>query len=274
MNKGDAMVKMIALAMVCIILHTGVYANESHYTSIKESECTTIEATDMGSVQRCQQFQTIDVQAVEQDLRQSLTLVRDGKRYPLEFWKTVSSAPSVLGAVVEWRSPSGKPYRLIGMITRLNVSEDIEDLSATTSYLVVSKVTDEEICVVGKIPPTVEQNRQARLLVDSAVALPCVEPQNADTLAGEWVETVSKDTALYQGFRLYANGMATSINMAKLRYRSWSAEGDRLTLSAQSINNGKTFTHTSIYRFSLCRDDTLCLEELNSGQTFQYKRLK
>ena len=64
---------------------------------------------------------------------------------------------------------------LKGMIVRLEVSNNEENLEATTSFLVVSKITSDEICVIGKILPQDKQNEVARKMLDNSENLPCLK---------------------------------------------------------------------------------------------------
>ena len=63
-----------------------------------------------------------------------------------------------------------KPFALI---VRLNVSEDVEDTSKTTSYLIVSKITKDFACVTDVVKPSKDQNVQARKLADSSSQRAC-----------------------------------------------------------------------------------------------------
>ena len=67
-------------------------------------------------------------------------------------------------------------------------------------------------------------------------------------LEGTWVEPVPGMENMDHGFRLEANGKASSVNMATLRYETWKQEGDRLILTGESIGNGTTvpFSDTAL----------------------------
>ena len=51
---------------------------------------------------------------------------------------------------------------------------------------------------------------------------------NDVTIEGSWVESVPGISNLKQGFTLEANGSASSINMATLKYEKWKKEGNLL----------------------------------------------
>ena len=146
---------------------------ESAYTSIKFEECSTLSSDEMGGSFKCQNYHDINVEISEGDLRQSITLIRNKKRYPLELWSSVSPAFSSLGDKIEWRFDKKNKQRPIAMINRFT-TETGERSEKKTSYLVVSKITDNEICVVGKILPQKNQNILARKMANKAKKMPCL----------------------------------------------------------------------------------------------------
>jgi len=147
----------------------------SSYTSIDEKDCLTLDSDDLGSIQECESFSDIRVKVVEGDIRQSIILTRNSKEYILNFQSTVSPSFSTLASKIEWRHESGNMKSLKGMIVRLEVSNNEENLEATTSFLVVSKITSDEICVIGKILPQDKQNEVARKMLDNSENLPCLK---------------------------------------------------------------------------------------------------
>ena len=172
--------KTLGGALCCVLMAgSPLYAAgkyDSSYTSIRSGDCQTINMDVEGgsSVQNCASFRNIGVQVLEGDLRQSLTLVMNGREYPLNFWTHITHGFSVLGNLVEWRHVKGQPDQLAGMIVRLTASEGL-NAEKTTSYLVVTKVTSGEVCVLGKVPPHVRenQNAKARAIAEQANQLPC-----------------------------------------------------------------------------------------------------
>ena len=149
----------------------------SFYTSIEQKDCITLDSDDLGSIQECEPFNNINVKVVEGDIRQSISLTRDEKEYELEFWSTVSSGFSTLGSKIEWRHEISNPKKSIGMIVRLDVNDDPDDLDHVSSYLVVSKITLENICVVGKVFPQEHQNEVARKMLEESKELPCLKKE-------------------------------------------------------------------------------------------------
>ncbi len=147
----------------------------SSYTSIDEKDCMTLDSDDLGSIQECEPFGDIGVRVVEGDIRQSITLTRQNREYILNFQSIVGTGLSTLGTQIEWRHEKGKSENVKGMIVRLDVNEDPEDLDKITSYLVVSKITPKDICIVGKILPQSNQNELARAMLDVKEELPCLK---------------------------------------------------------------------------------------------------
>jgi hypothetical protein len=154
--------------------------NTSSYTSIAQKDCITLDSDNMGSVQECESFLDIGVKVIESDIRQSIILTRNEKKYDLAFGLVISPAFSSLGLNVEWRHETGKPKNLKGMIVRFEVSDDYENLDKVSSYLLVSKLSNDKICVVAKISPQKEQNEIAREILDSTEDLGCLKELKED----------------------------------------------------------------------------------------------
>lgn len=179
------MFKKSALLIVTLFsASTSLYAAgfDSSYSSIAENDCKTVKSDDYGSTQHCKGFAGMSVIVTDFDARQDLIIQQQqkkgGKRdFPLALAETVSSAFSSLGDKIEWRHKRGKPKELVGMIVRFNVAENPNKPDKNTSYLVVSKVLDDQVCVVGKISPQKGnvQNKQARAMADKAATLPCLD---------------------------------------------------------------------------------------------------
>ncbi len=146
----------------------------SSYTSIEQKDCITLDSDNMGSVQECESFTNIGVKVIEGDMRQSIILRRNKKEYDLAFSSIVSPTFSSLGLQIEWRHEIGKPENVKGMIVRLE-SSDNENLDRTSSYLIVSKITSSEMCVIAKVVPQHNQNVIARAVLDTKLERPCLK---------------------------------------------------------------------------------------------------
>jgi len=171
--------------MVQILSTTFLNADEikekkltSSYTSIAEKDCITLDSDDLGSIQECEPFFNIRVKVIEGDIRQSITLIRANKEYDLSFSSTITSAFSSLGSKIEWLYEVDKPDNLKGMIVRLNANEDMENTEHLTTFLVVSKITLDKICVIGKILPQENQNQVAKAMLENVNELPCLKDRN------------------------------------------------------------------------------------------------
>ena len=186
MNKRITFITML----ISIIFSSLSYAEElnnkkyiSSYTSIDEKDCMTLDSDDLGSIQECEAFEDIGVKVVEGDIRQSIILRYQNREYILNFQSIINTGFSTLGSKVEWRHEKGNPKNLKGMIVRLEVNENLEDLDKTTSYLIVSKIVPNDICIVAKIFPQPKQNEFAKAILDSQEELPCLKDTNSSDKA-------------------------------------------------------------------------------------------
>lgn len=146
---------------------------KSVYTSLSDSACKTIESNpdDGGSyLGECPGAGKFKLQLLEGDLRQSVNVIfPKGKKSELNIWHTFGGFSSV-GQKAEWRIKNGIP---IALIIRFNVSENPEDSTKITSYLIVSKITKTAACITDVVPPGKTQNAKARKLADASSAKPC-----------------------------------------------------------------------------------------------------
>lgn len=169
---------------------------DSHYSSIAENDCQTLKSDDQSSTQHCASFAGLSVMVSDFDARQDIIFQQEegGKRFPLNLSQTVSSAFSALGEKIEWRHKKGQKSALAGIIVRFNVSENVDKPDKTTSYLVVSKATADEICVVGKVPPQTgnKQNQLARSMAEKASTMPCIQPASATSPSKSATKTNDK----------------------------------------------------------------------------------
>ncbi len=171
----------VLMLMSSILLCSALYATaetyESRYTPLSTSKCITLHQEHESIRQECPGFASYQLHVIESDLRQSITLIKQGKEYPLQFWSTVSPQFSTLGTKAEWRFiVNNKILSPIALISRLNVVTG-EEADETTSWLVVSKITAEQVCVVAKVRPQRDgsQNQKARDIADKSGELPCLK---------------------------------------------------------------------------------------------------
>lgn len=164
------------ITIFALIGSFGIIGNaqiKSIYTSLDTKFCKTIEQTseDAGWYRgECRGVGKYKLEVTEGDLRQSIGLIMPSKEViPLNF-NNVSSAFSSVAEKAEWRVKGTTP---IALIVRFNASENPDDTSKTTSYLIVSKITAKEACIVDVIKPSKSQNVMARQSADNASTKPC-----------------------------------------------------------------------------------------------------
>jgi hypothetical protein len=181
-----------------LLLSTFCYANntfESSYTSITAQDCTLQDSNPVleYASQNCKSFSDeIDVKVIEEEARQTVEFSRGSQDYPLNLQPLGFSK---LGPKIEWRYKKGRPNNIVGMIVRLNVSEQAGGIGKVTSYLIVSKVTPSEICVIGKIPPLSggQQNKQARLIAERSAQMPCLDAIDKSSIKTKKIITPRQD---------------------------------------------------------------------------------
>lgn len=149
---------------------------ESIYTSTKASACKPTPESEDGSYRGiCPGVGGYTLELMEGDLRQSINVIDPKKKkHELDLWTSVSSGFSSIGEKVEWRvTRSGKTVTPKALIVRFNASENPEDSTKITSYLVVIAIAKTYACITEVIPPSANQNVKAREAADSKLAAPC-----------------------------------------------------------------------------------------------------
>lgn len=155
-------------------------SNNSVYTSLEAKRCRTIKSSDAeaGDYEaRCRGAAGYSLLVTEGDLRQNITVVTPkGAKHSLDLWQVVSGGFSTVGPRAEWRMAklNGK-LTPVALIIRYNANEDPEQSTKVTSYLAVSKITADEICVTDKISPGPKANAAARRAADAAATKPCLK---------------------------------------------------------------------------------------------------
>ena len=167
----------LALTALYILVLTASAAPPvtSVYSSL--SGCKKVKTGRDHSVQACRGVGGYNLQLEYDDARESITVIGpDKKAHPLNLWQVISTGFSSVGQKVEWRvtTKNGKQVPL-ALIVRFNASENPEDSSKTTSYLVVAKITPQGICVTDKIAPGATANQEARNAADAAAHKPCLQ---------------------------------------------------------------------------------------------------
>lgn len=160
--------------MVLLAFGSAVAANSSQYTDL--DKCKLIEENKQQEWSRelCKGVGGYTLERSENDLRQSISVILSNEKdFPLEFWHLTSGFSS-LGNKAEWRGAilKGK-FVPSALIVRFNASEDPEDSSKITSYLIVAKLGPKP-CITHKILFSKVQNLEARAAADVAMKTPCM----------------------------------------------------------------------------------------------------
>jgi hypothetical protein len=176
------MKKVQLLAVMLTIFSSAAFGQtlkvESLYTSLSTRACKTIESNpDEGGsyLGVCPGAGGYKLELLEGDIRQTINvLTPNKKKYELNLWSVVSSGFSSVGEKAEWRvTRNGKTVVPNALILRFNASEDPEDSTKITSYLVVVKITKTEACVTNVVKPSTDQNIKARELADTSFGKYC-----------------------------------------------------------------------------------------------------
>jgi len=166
--------KSLSLVLLVPLLFSSAAFGQtkSIYTSLLAKDCVASkEPVVDGYSGICKGTNAYALEFLEGDLRQTINVIAPNKKkYELNLWTNVSSGFSSLGEKAEWRVQGKKPTALI---VRYNASENPEDSSKITSYLVVAKITASEVCIVDIIKPSKTQNVDARKVADVASKSTC-----------------------------------------------------------------------------------------------------
>ena len=153
---------------------------ESMYTELKGKTCRTLERNDEEAgylLTQCQGVGGYKLQVAAGDDRETITVVKpDGSKHELNLGQVGGGGFSYVGPRAEWRvrRENGRIIP-VALIVRLNVSTAPSDPSKTTSYLTVSKITSQKICLVEAVTPKPNANEAARVAADSAASKACYE---------------------------------------------------------------------------------------------------
>jgi hypothetical protein len=182
-------IKLLAISFLTImLLAVSALAQkskiESIYTNLDGKSCKTLESETEGAGWyrgECKGVGGYKLHLTEGDIRQSIDVIAPNKnKYELDFIGHISSGFSSVGAKAEWRVMRGKGKTVtpIALIARFNVSENSEDSSIITSYLVISKITKNQICITDIVKPGAKQNEEARKFADTSADKPCLSAGN------------------------------------------------------------------------------------------------
>jgi len=167
--------------IVSSLLHLPAFqSNQSIYTGVTQKDCRTTKSTSEEGDSyegRCRGTAGYSLIVEEGDLRTNVKVVTPrGQQHSLDLWEVVSGGFSSLGPKAEWRVTrrAGKLVP-VGLILRFNASENASEPNKTTSYLVVTKIVADDICVTEKILPGPNANADARRAADIAPTKACLK---------------------------------------------------------------------------------------------------
>jgi len=148
---------------------------ESSFSSVAQKDCQTLESDNLGSIEECESFAGMKVIVIEGDIKQGIILTRDNKRYELDFGSLLSQGYIALNSDLEWIYQYQEFDNPSAMILRLKVDEDNDTMKETiTPYSLVSKVTEDEICFVGKVKTGDSNDKLVRKMAEEAPTMPCI----------------------------------------------------------------------------------------------------
>lgn len=151
-------------------------AATSVYTELSGGQCTAQKQTDIvSSERRCPGIQGYKLIVTNVDDRESITVVTpESRQFDLNFPNLICGASfGSVGQKAEWRViQENQRSRPTALIVRVNC-QSIDAPAKTVSYLSVSKITTNDICVTDRIQPTRDANVNARSAADSSATKPC-----------------------------------------------------------------------------------------------------
>jgi hypothetical protein len=164
----------VYFVLFATLLSTSAFAgNDSAYTDMEienKSLCTLVTPVEAGDEAmssggyECKGFEDNVVSFVECDLRSFVSFGKTTGDH-CAATQTFSGFNSV-GKKIEWRLKDNKP---IATILRWTVSYDPDDSAKTKSWLVVTKLEDNNSCHMGYVEGSYPQaNEKARWLADTA----------------------------------------------------------------------------------------------------------
>ncbi|MEP6900814.1 MAG: hypothetical protein ABJA66_03630 [Actinomycetota bacterium] len=166
------MFKKTLVGSFLLLLSTLTFAqNKSVYTPLTDNKCKiTPDLQIAGNMSGlCQGVANYKLQIAVDDERMSVSVIASAqKTFDLDFWGYFGNF-SQIGEKAEWRMNGKTP---VGLIVRYDVSDRGEG-NKPTSYLMISKISSTESCVVAIVKPGKNQNAEARKLADSASNKPC-----------------------------------------------------------------------------------------------------
>lgn len=179
MKKNYRLILAVIFSMV--LVGSATAQNSSVYTNLTGGGCRAVKSdAETGSSEtRCRGYGKWSLMVLDDDDRMSVNVLSpDEKQHELNFWTVVTPAFSSLGNRAEWRvQKDGRMLKPVALIVRVNATSEATGRRTRQSYLAVSKITDDEVCVVEKIGNQKNANQMAQTAADNAAAKPCLSPE-------------------------------------------------------------------------------------------------
>ena len=172
--------KILVLAILTLAIELPAFAAslDSMYTNLTSNDCRIVRSSSASDhvVQACKGVAGYRLLLESYDLRESVTVISpDGRQHPLDFTRAITLAPSMVGEKAEWRvEKRGNQITPIALIVRVYAEENPDVPNQRTSYLSVSKITADRICVTAKIRNSTNANEQARQAAAVTADKPCL----------------------------------------------------------------------------------------------------
>lgn len=177
----DLFYKMLTASSIIFALAPMSAAAEtitSMYSSLQPNDCRTLEISEEEAGWYkgiCEGVKGYRLILTEGDLRQDIQVITPaGKTFTLDLGRIVSPAFSSVGEVAEWRIANKRDSRPFALIIRFNAAEYPEQPEKNRSYLVVSKLTPQQVCVTDVVKPIAQANEKARQLAQQAASKTCL----------------------------------------------------------------------------------------------------
>ncbi len=87
-----------------------------------------------------------------------------------------------------------------------------------------------------------------------------------------WLQPVPGQEGALQGIDIGERGIATSVNMRTLIYKSWKLRNGKLTLSGMSVGNRQTLSFTETYDVHKLTEESLILKRGDETRVFRRSR--
>lgn len=151
---------------------------DSIYTDTASDKCKTIKFDEESSYseQICPGIAGYKLKVIEGDLRVTIVVIDPkGKEYDLRMPEVLGAGFSNIGQKAEWRVKKQNNQIIpVALIVRFDVIENPEEYNKSTSFLTITKITNNSICIVDKVRPNKDQNLQARKIADLAQSKGCL----------------------------------------------------------------------------------------------------